>query len=727
MIIALNHITKAQDSNNSAKKNEAAYLDTSLTFEQRAVDLVSRMTLEEKVSQMVNNAPAIERLGIEAYNWSNEGLHGVAFSGIATVFPQVIGMAATWDPVLIHKEADVISTEARAKYYEAISKGEHGEHQGLDIWAPNINIVRDPRWGRNQETYGEDPYLTSTMAVAYITGLQGDDPKYLKVVATPKHFAVHSGPEPLRHKFNVVVDNRDLYETYLPGFEASIKKGKAFSIMGAYTALNGVPDCANKFLLTDLLRNKWKFKGYVVSDCGAIGDIVKGHKYTENTMMAAVKAVEAGCDLECGKKGEFLELAEAVKDSLISEKYIDDAVTRLILARFKLGMFDPKASVPYSNINIKDNNTPEHRELARKVACESIVLLKNENNLLPLKKNLKSVAVIGAYADNVNVLLGNYHGTPSDPITILKGITNKLESENIKVSYAQGYNLLESKAQADSEKLISEAVDLAKRSDVIIVTAGLSSKLEGEQMKVNLPGFEGGDRTSIELPGNQEALLKKLQETGKPVVLVLTGGDAIAINWEEKNLPAIIDVWYPGEEGGDAAADVIFGDYNPAGRLPITFYKSEKDLPPFTDYSMKDRTYRYFKGAPLYPFGYGLSYTTFSFSDLKVNADTLKKKSILVVSLNISNAGRRDGDEVVQLYIKGINSIEPDLIKSLKGFRRVFLKKGEMKTIKMQLPINEFKYYDEKKGGMAVEPGKYEIQVGASSEDIRLRKMITVE
>jgi beta-glucosidase len=719
--------TNAQDTTSSNRTNSMPYLNTGLTFRQRADDLVSRMTLEEKVSQMVNNAPAIPRLGIQAYNWSNEGLHGVAFSGIATVFPQVIGMAATWDPKLIHQEADVISTEARAKYNYAISKGEHGEHQGLTYWAPNINIVRDPRWGRNQETYGEDPFLTSKMAVAYITGLQGNDPKYLKIIATPKHFAVHSGPEPLRHKFNAVVSNRDLYETYFPAFKASIQEGKACSVMGAYSALDGIPDCANKFLLTDLLRNKWGFKGYVVSDCGAIGDIFKGHKYVSNSMMAAVKAVEAGCDLECGRKGEFLELAQAVKDGLISEQYIDTAVTRLMLARFELGMFDPPADIPYSKIRIEDNNTTAHRELARKVACESIVILKNKNNLLPLKKNLKSVAVIGAYADNVNVLLGNYYGTPSDPVTLLQGIKNKLKPENVNVSFAPGYNLLEDKIKVDSEKLVLDAVALAKKSDVAIVVAGISSKLEGEQLKVDLPGFVGGDRTSLKLPAEEEALLRRLYATGKSIILVLVGGSAFSINWEEKNLPAIIDVWYPGEEGGDAAADVIFGDYNPAGRLPITFYKSVKDLPPFTDYRMKGRTYRYFTRTSLYPFGFGLSYSSFKYSDLKVSKDLANANDTIAVSVNVKNTGTLDGDEVVQLYVKDLNSHEPELIKSLKGFDRVSIKEGQSKNVSILLSIRNINYYSEKRNEMVVYPGKYELQVGSSSKNIKLKKIITVE
>ncbi len=860
----------ARGRGDSSIKPGPVYTDTSLTFEARAANLVSMMTLKEKISQMENDAPAIPRLGIPAYNWWNECLHGVARNGIATVFPQAIGMAATWDPKLIHQEADVISTEARAKYNYAISKGEHGIYQGLTFWSPNINIDRDPRWGRNQETYGEDPYLTSTMGVAFVTGLQGNNPRYFKVISTPKHFAVHDGPEPLRHTFDAVVSNRDLYETYLPAFEACVRQGGAYSVMGAYSALDGVPDCASTFLLTDILRNKWGFKGYVVSDCGAIGDIAYGHKYTKTLTEAAAAAVKAGCDLTCGD--EYQTLDKAVAEGLVSEKDIDNAVTWLMLARFKLGMFDPPAAVPYTRITIADNNTPAHMELARKVADESIVLLKNTHGTLPLRKDLKRVAVIGVYADDIEVLLGNYNGTPSNPVTILQGIRNKL-GDKVDVEYAGGYNLLvdpnreepvdqrylkpaggfaghgllaefydnfdlkgkpvltrvdtstvqywgmgspgkgvpkdhfsmrwtgtltppatgkyelgiitddrgriflngkllvnnwrpyqlnvfKSKdvvlqkgkeyrieidyadsidfagirfmwkriyPQPPAEKLLADAVSLTKKSDVAIVVAGISPRLEGEESSLNIPGFKGGDRTSLKIPANQERLIKALYATGKPIILVLTGGSALAVNWEEENLPAIIDTWYPGEEGGNAVADVLFGDYNPAGRLPVTFYESAKDIPPFTDYSMQGRTYRYFKGTPLYPFGFGLSYTTFDYSDLNVSKDVAKPGDTLTVSVKVKNTGERDGDEVVQLYVKDLTSKEPQPIKSLKGFDRVSIKKGEVKTVEISLPVRSLKYYDDAKMGYVVEPGKYELQVGSSSSDIRLKRTITVD
>ncbi len=862
--------SRAQSSGGARLTSGPAYLDTSLTFQERAANLVSLMTLDEKVSQMQNDAPAIPRLGIPAYDWWSECLHGVARNGIATVFPQAIGMAATWNPKLIHEEADVISTEARAKYNYAISKGEHGIYQGLTFWSPNVNIVRDPRWGRNQETYGEDPYLTSRIGVAFVTGLQGNNPKYFKVISTPKHFAVHDGPEPLRHTFDAVVSNRDLYETYLPAFEACVRQGGAFSVMGAYSALDGVPDCASTLLLTDILRNKWGFKGYVVSDCGAIGDITYGHKYAPDLTSAVALAVKAGCDLSCG--GEYADLKGAVAKGLIPEKEIDRSVERLMLARFKLGMFDPVSAVPYNKITIAQNNTPAHMELARKVADESIVLLKNAKNTLPLKKNVKSVAVIGVYADDIGVLLGNYNGQPSDPVTILQGIRNKL-GDKVNVSYAGGYNLLvdttsivpvdkeylrpaggkpghglyaeyfdnfdlkgkpvltridsvafqrwgssspgkgvpvhnfslrwtgtitppstgkyeigistldrgriylddtllvdnwspyqkwafksgtvnmergkeypievdygdsldfsmlrfawrKVNPMPDPEKLIADAVSLVKESDEAIVIAGISPRLEGEERSIDIPGFQGGDRTDLRIPANQERLIKALYATGKPIVLVLTGGSALAVDWEEENLPAIVDSWYPGEEGGNAVADVLYGDYNPAGRLPVTFYKSVKDLPPFTDYNMKGRTYRYFEGTPLYPFGFGLSYTSFEYSDLKSSSDVAKPGDTLVVSVRVKNAGERDGDEVVQLYVKDLTSQVPQPIKSLRGFERVFIPKGETKTVKILLPVRSLRYFSDKEKGYVVEPGRYELQVGASSGDIRVKRTITVE
>ncbi|HEY9167543.1 MAG TPA: glycoside hydrolase family 3 C-terminal domain-containing protein [Candidatus Kryptonia bacterium] len=726
---------RAQDAPGRKTNDKPAYLDTSLTFEARAADLVSQMTLDEKISQMQNGAPAIPRLGVDKYNWWSECLHGVARNGIATVFPQAIGMAATWDDALIHSEADVISTEARAKHNDDVLKGERNIYQGLTFWSPNVNIFRDPRWGRGQETYGEDPYLTSRTGVAFVKGLQGDDPKYFKVISTPKHYAVHSGPEPLRHEFDAVVSNRDLFETYLPAFRACVTEGGAFSVMGAYSALDGTPCCASKFLLTKVLRDKWGFKGYVVSDCGAIENIYGGHKYAPDLASASALAVKAGCDLTCG--GEFVTLKDAAARGLVSEKEIDRSVERLMLARFKLGMFDPPDAVPYNKITISDNDTEPHRQLARKVADESIVLLKNAGNFLPLKKNLKSVAVIGAYADDIAILLGNYEGTPSRPVTLLRGIKNKIGSTS-DVEFAAGYRALEDTVSVGptNEELIKSAVDVSRKSDVAIIVAGISPYLEGEEMNIDIPGFKGGDRTSLNIPPVEEDLIKAVYATGKPVVLVLVGGSALAVNWEDKNLPAIVDAWYPGEEGGNAVADVLFGDYNPAGRLPITFYKSVKDIPPFEDYNMSPgrdtltepgRTYRYYTGTPLYPFGFGLSYTKFDYSNFRLSSNSASPSDTLAVSLTLQNTGQYDGDEVVELYVRSLTHSKPQPIKSLEGFKRVELAKGQSKVVNLNLPVSSLEYFDDQKEDYVVEPGKYEIQVGSSSSDIRLRAVLNVQ
>ncbi|MCK4343839.1 MAG: glycoside hydrolase family 3 C-terminal domain-containing protein [Bacteroidales bacterium] len=731
----------------TTNKPEYPFQNTDLSIEERVNDLVSRMTLEEKISQMQNSSPAIPRLGIAEYNWWNECLHGVARNSIATVFPQAIGMAATWNPELIEKEADVISTEARAKHHEAIRNNERDIYKGLTMWSPNINIFRDPRWGRGQETYGEDPCLTSRIGVAFVKGLQGNDPKYFKVISTPKHYAVHSGPEPSRHTFNAQVSDRDLYETYLPAFKACIVEGGAFSIMGAYNRFRDEACCASNLLLKEILRNKWGFEGYVVSDCGAIMDIYQGHKMVKTAAEASAMAVKAGCDLTCG--GEYYALDEAVEKDLIKENEIEIALKRLMTARFKLGMFDPPGKVPYARIAFSANDTEKHNRLALKVAQESMVLLKNYNNTLPLKKNLTTIAVIGPYADNLDILLGNYHGTPSNPVTILEGIKNKV-SKNTKVIYAQGIipvesfgmmetvetnNLRPSENQKgfgltgeyfDNPLLIAEAIELTNRSDVTVVVAGISPKLEGEEMPVEMDGFEGGDRTHLEIPKPMQVLVKTLYATGKPVILVLTGGSALAVNWESEHISAILQVWYPGQQGGNAVADVLFGDYNPAGRLPVTFYSSVEDLPPFEDYNMEGRTYRYFHGEPLYPFGYGLSYSSFKYEKIDLSAYEVSENDLINVSVTLRNTGDYDGDEVVQLYVRDVESAETQPIKSLKGFKRAFLKKGETKTIEIPVKINDLSYYDEKQGDFVLEPGVFELQIGASSSDIRLKTHIIV-
>jgi beta-glucosidase len=830
------------------------YRDASLPLEKRVDDLVSRMTLEEKVSQMMNAAPAIPRLGIPEYDWWNEALHGVAFSGVATVFPQAIGLGATFDQRLVGRVAGVISTEARAKYNEAQRRGDRARFHGLTFWSPNINIFRDPRWGRGQETYGEDPYLTSRLGVAFVKGMQGDDPKYLKVVSTPKHYAVHSGPEPERHRFDAAVSERDMQETYFAAFRATVTEAHAESVMCAYNSINGEPACANTHLLEDMLRGRWGFSGYVVSDCGAIDDIYQRHHFVKTAEEASAVAVKKGTDLECGDT--YRALVAAVKQGLVSEAEIDRAVKRLFEARFRLGMFDPPEMVPYSKIPFSENDSPEHRRLALDAARESVVLLKNENNTLPLKKDIKTLAVIGPNADSVQVLLGNYNGQPSRATTPLAGIRQHV-SPQTKVLYALGTGLtdvtvepvpasslrapdgghglkaeffanknlegrpvltrtdesvnfdwgmsspaptvpaddfsarwtgkivptvagkyrlgmvaddgarifLDGKLIAEDwtdhapttitgevtleagkaydlkleyyenklgavAKLVwqppttstgspyAEAVDVAKQADAVVVVLGLSSQLEGEEMKVHEPGFLGGDRTDIGLPARQQALLEAVAATGKPVVLVLLNGSALAVNWAQEHVGAIVEAWYPGEEGGQAVADVLFGDYNPAGRLPVTFYKSVAQLPPFENYQMDGRTYRYFKGDPLYPFGYGLSYTRFKYDNLKLSATKVKAGEGLTVSAEVQNTGDREGDEVVEVYVTHVAASVPVPIRSLAGVSRVTLKPGERQTVSFTLTPEQLSIIDNG-GRRVVEPGEFLINVGGKQPGFR--------
>jgi beta-glucosidase len=838
------------------------YKNPLLPVEERVNDLVSRLTLEEKVLQMKDVAPAIPRLDIPAYNWWNEALHGVARAGVATVFPQAIGLAATWDTDLMFSVADVISTEARAKHNDFVSKGDRGRYKGLTMWSPNINIFRDPRWGRGQETYGEDPYLTARMGVQFVKGLQGNDPKYFKIIATPKHYAVHSGPEPERHRFDAVTNQRDLYDTYLPAFEACIKEAHAYSVMCAYNRYMGEPCCSNDTLLRKILRQDWGFKGYIVSDCGAVYDIYKFHKLVNTAAEASAMTVKAGTDLDCGT--DYPSLVKAVKQGLINEAEIDNSVKRLFTARFKLGMFDPPQMVPYSKISIAENDSPEHRQLALQAARKSLVLLKNQGNLLPLKKDLQKIAVIGPTADDLNVLLGNYNGTPSKFVTLLKGIESKVAKQT-KVIYEQGCDLVGEEAiyklvptaalSADNQqglkaeyfgnknlegkptltridaninsnwtsgekipglkatdfsirwtgsltpevsgqhflsvkgddgyrlwlddKLVIDnwsshaaetrqakvnleagrsykikleyfqggggaeisfqwgtsaedarkrALKAANEADVVIFVGGITPGLEGEEMDVPLEGFRGGDRTDINLPKVQENLLKAIQATGKPTILVLTAGSALAVNWAKENIPAIIQTWYPGEEGGTALADALFGDYNPAGRLPVTFYQSVEQLPPFENYNMEGRTYRYFKGEPLFSFGYGLSYTQFSYSNLTM-AKQVGAGTPVRLSVQVKNAGKMAGDEVVQLYVKDLAASVPVAIHSLQGFKRIHLKAGESQTVSFVLTPKQLSVIDNQ-NQRVVEPGDFEITVGgmqpgisASSTETRTAKL----
>lgn len=672
------------------------FLDTKLSFEQRVNDLINHLTLDEKISQMVQNSPAIERLGIPSYEWWNEALHGVARAGIATVFPQAIGLAAMFDAKLMLKIAKAISDEARAKYNKAIKEGIRARYFGLTFWSPNINIYRDPRWGRGQETYGECPYLTSVLAMQFIKGMQGNDKKYLKTAACAKHFAVHSGPDNLRHTFDAVVSEKDLRETYLPAFEAAVKAGVEI-VMGAYNRLNSIPCCANKKLLDTILRKEWGFNGHVVSDCMAISDIWKNHKYTNTPEAAVSVSIKAGCDLICcidECEEPRIAIKRAIASGLLSEEDINIAVKRLFMTRMKLGMFDPPSKVKYSKIKYSVVDCQKHRVLALKAAQQSIVLLKN-NGLLPLnKKKIKTVAVIGPNANDIDVLLGNYCGTPSSPITLLSGIKEK----GVIVNYAKGCDL-----KSNNKEGFAEAKKALKFAEIGIVALGLSPKIEGEVCDVE------GERENLLLPGVQEELLKELKELQKPLIVVLFGGGSLTFDLNLAD--AVIFAWYPGQSGGRAIADVLFGDYNPAGRLPITFYKNIKDLPDFTDYNMEGRTYRYFREKPLFPFGFGLSYTKFAYSDVRLGKKKVKAGDIQTISVTVKNIGNMAGDEVVQVYLKDVTSSVKVPIRQLVGFQRIHLKPGKKKTLKFKIFPEQMMIYRED-GTREFEPGKFIISVG---------------
>ncbi|WP_075590717.1 glycoside hydrolase family 3 protein [Labilibacter marinus] len=826
------------------------YTDVTLSFEERVEDLVSRMTLEEKVSQLVYNSPEIERLGIPEYNWWNECLHGVGRAGVATVFPQAIGMAAMWDDSTMFEVADIVSDEARAKHHAFLKENKRGIYQGLTYWTPNINIFRDPRWGRGMETYGEDPYLSGKLGVAYIKGLQGDDPKYYKLIATAKHFAVHSGPESTRHSFNVVPSKYDFLETYSPQFKMAVEDANVYSVMCAYNRYEGQPCCGNT-TLSNLLRNEWGFNGYIVSDCWAVKDFYAqdAHEIVNTKAEAAAISIKAGTDLNCGDS--YPGLVDAVKKGLVDEEVINTSIKRLFIARMKLGMFDYPNDVPFSKIPYEVVDSKKHQQKALEAAQKSMVLLKNENSILPFSKKVSTVAVIGPNANDKDVLLGNYNGYPSNSITPFEGIKSKLP--NATVSYAAGCHLADSlpllsaipnrvlftdeskssnglmgeyynnKAFAgkpqmhridekvdfnwwnaspdvtintdtfsvrwtgviipevsgtyaigieafpkmslwiDGEEIVNyqsehhankeyehielekgksyqfkleyvqlkteyakvrflweepgkdlknEALALAKQSDLVVMCMGLSAMLEGEEMKVKVEGFSHGDREDIKLPAVQTELIKAIHELGKPTILVLLNGSALAFNWEAKNIPAILEAWYPGQAGGAAIADIIFGDYNPSGRLPLTFYKSIDQLPAFDDYNMEGKTYRYFSGEPLYAFGHGLSYTKFEYSSLNLPKSICTGED-LTFSVQVTNTGEMTGDEIVQVYVSHPDTHYKKAIRSLKGFRRISLKPKESKQLDFKLSPkdfallnNEFKYM--------LSSGDIQISVGGS-------------
>jgi len=820
------------------------FRNPALTLDERVNDLISRMTLQEKADQLLFTAPAIPRLGIPAYNWWNEALHGVARAGYATVFPQSITIANSWDESLLFNVANAISDEARAKYHEFQRRGKTGIYQGLTFWSPNINIFRDPRWGRGHETYGEDPFLTGRLGYEFVKGMQGDDPKYLKTVATAKHYAVHSGPESLRHLFNAKVSETDLRETYLPAFRTLVVDADVYSVMGAYNMFRDYPCCANP-ILYGILRNEWGFKGYIVSDCWAISDFYRFTHYAKDATEAAAQAVKAGTDLECGV--DYKNLVEAVKRGLLTEGDINVAVKRIFTARFKLGMFDPDDMVPYSKIPFFVNCSDYNNSLSRQAARESVVMLKNENNILPLSKDLKTLAVIGPNADNFESLIGNYNGIPKDPVTVLKGIIGKLTPAT-KIIYEEGSDLadgihnlspipsryletpegrqgaygeyfnntdmkgnpvftrtddninfywehlsprydmpddnfgvkwttylvppvtgtyaiggrgssgyevlLEGKKlissmneheanniEAPAElqagkkykievlyknyagdagiellwapprpKLIEQALRAANEADAVVLVLGLSQRLEGEEMPIKIDGFSGGDRTNLNLPASQEKLLNAVTATGKPVIVILTSGGALSVNTAQQRAAAILLAGYGGQQGGNALADVLFGDYNPAGRLPVTYYKSIDQIPAFENYDMKGKTYRFFSQEPLYPFGYGLSYTTFKYSDLSIPESTVAGEKV-TVRIKVTNTGKVMGDEVVELYLTDEKATTPRPIHQLEGFTRVSLNPGESKVVEIKLEPRQFSMINAKEKRV-IEPGYFTISVG---------------
>ena len=661
--------------------------------------MISSMTLEEKVSQMLHESPAADSAGLPEYNWWSECLHGVARAGTATVFPEPIGLAATFDPKLAQKEAGSISDEARAKYNEAVKAGVRTQYRGLTFWTPNINIFRDPRWGRGQETYGEDPYLTGVMGSAFVRGLQGKDPLHMKVAACAKHFAVHSGPESERHTFNAVVSKKDLWETYLPAFKALVDAGVE-SVMGAYNRTLGEPCCGSRFLLHDILRGRWGFKGHVVSDCWAVRDFHENHKVTKTPAESAALAISHGCDLNCGCT--YPAAVEAVRKGLLSEKQIDESLTRLLRTRAKLGMFDPKKEDPYRTLGAKDVDTPAHRAIAKKAASESIVLLKNNNHLLPLSDKPKHVLVIGPAAADIQVLLGNYYGLNPRLVTILEGLSQKAaEMPAVTLDYTLGCSMYAPNTNN------GWTVGMAEGADVVIACFGMDNAMEGEEGE-SVASENKGDRTRIELPPWQHDYLKALHDRGTPVVLVLTGGSPIAFNPDFAD--AVLFAWYPGEEGGNAVADIIFGKTVPSGHLPVTFPKATADLPPFTDYAMKGRTYRYMEKEPLYPFGFGLSYTAFAFKGLKISSKSISDGDKITVSAEVKNTGKYDGDEVVQLYIARTPRAKDDPVCSLRAFSRVRVKAGKTADVSFKLMSSAFETINTD-GDSVLAPGTYTVTI----------------
>lgn len=702
---------------------ELPFWNPDLPIEERVRDLAGRMTREEKIAQLLHDAPAIERLGVPAYNWWNECLHGVGRAGGATVFPQAIGLAATFDPGFLRTVADTISDEARAKHHEAARRGDLGIYKGLTYWTPNINLFRDPRWGRGQETYGECPWLSGRLACAFVSGLQGDDPVYLKLVATPKHFAVHSGPEEQRHSFDAVVSEKDLRESYLPHFRDVVVEGKAWSVMGAYNRTNGEPCCGSRRLLVEILRREWGFSGYVVSDCWAVQDFHEHHKVTKTRAESAALAVRMGCDLNCGCT--YQALGEALDLGLLDEADIDICLYRLLEARFRLGMFDPPERVPFAAIPFDVVGSAAHRRLAREAARRSIVLLRNRG-VLPLDEAVRSVAVIGPLADDRRVLLGNYHGTPAGPVTLYEGVRGAAGRAGITVTHAVGCELLEADNPALGRRgrFLAEAEARAADADVAIVALGLTADLEGEQGDAS-NADAAGDRLHLDLPGLQQALLERVVATGTPTVVVLFSGSALSVTWADEHAAALLHAWYPGEEGGNAIADILFGDAEPEGRLPVTFYRSVRDLPPFEDYAMENRTYRFFRGEALYPFGYGLGYTTVEYRSVVTEGEEMRAGEETGVRVEVANTGARPVREKVQLYVRLLDGGPGTPLRDLRGLETVALAPGETREVRFVLGPRDVSRVTDS-GERVVETGRVEIATGTPGTDSWITTQFTI-
>lgn len=683
-------------------------------YRKRARALVEQMTLEEKVSQTLYNAPAVKRLGIKAYNWWNEALHGVARAGVATVFPQAIGLAATFDEDFIEEIADAISTEGRAKFNMQQAAEDTDIYKGLTFWSPNVNIFRDPRWGRGHETFGEDPYLTSRLGVRFVKGLQGHDENFLKAAACAKHFAVHSGPEGIRHSFDAKAGKQDMYETYLPAFKACVQEGHVEAVMGAYNRTNGVPCCGSRELLIDILRKEWGFQGHVVSDCWAIKDFHEGHGVTSTPLESVSMAMNHGCDLNCGNL--FFYLEQAVKEGRVEESRLDEALTNLFTTRFKLGVLDEKKENPYDKIPYSVVDDVSMQKLNRDAAGRCVVLLKNEKNLLPLKKSaIRTIGVIGPNANNRKALVGNYEGTASRYWTVAEGIQEYL-GDDVRVFFSEGCHLYRDKVEGLglAKDRISEVKGVCALSDAVVVCLGLDASLEGEEGDTGNQ-YGSGDKEDLLLPGLQEEVLRTAYESGKPVILVLLSGSALAVDWAQEHIPAILQGWYPGAQGGRAIAEILFGERCPEGKLPVTFYHADEKLPEFTDYSMEGRTYRYMKGEALYPFGYGLSYTDFAYSDVKAESDSVREDG-MNLSARVKNTGTYAARETVQVYVKIPGENTPNA--QLKGICKLYLTPGEEKEISLHLSKEAFGLYD-KEGRFRIRPGKAQVFLGGQAPDKR--------